>query len=301
MQSIFVTGGSGFVGRALLPMLAQLPLRKLLLLGHRSPISVPSAPAGTVTGVLQGSLNSPRSFAGDLEGVDCVIHLSAATGKATRAEHFRINVEGTRNLVEACRAAGVRRFLYVSSIAAKFANKTRYWYAQAKQQAEEIVRASGMAHCIARPTMIFGRHSPVQSGLERLALLPVVPVFGDGKTPVQPIAVDDVAGFLLAILEQELFHGATLELGGPATISIEDLLRRMRRARGGGDARVMHFPLGLVVPPLTVMEWIAYRALPVTVGQLAAFRNAGTIMPHPLWESRRGRLKTLEEMLGARG
>ncbi len=257
-----------------------------------------AAPAANVRWV-RADLFDEKAYAESLAGAECVLHLAAATGKATPEEHFRVNVEGTRRIVEAAKRSGVEKFLLVSSIAAKFRDKRRYFYAQAKQHAEEIVRGSGLRYTIVRPTMIFGRGSPVLAGLEKLAALPVIPVFGDGHTAVQPVDVDDLADLLLEVVEQDPFANETLEFGGPEVLPIEDLLRAICRAKTNRAARVLHIPLGPVIPLLTILETVAYAALPITVGQLSSFRSSGAAESNRFFEARVGRMKRVEAMLRA--
>jgi len=296
VKSIFLTGASGFVGHHLLSRLCFEPVAQIFCLTRR-PLAVTPQLGHDNVRFLHGSLSDVAVYRDFLAQCDCVIHLAALTGKAPPAEYFRSNVEGTRILLETCRSAGVKKFLFVSSIAAGFSEKQRYYYAQSKEQAEQLVRQSGLRHTILRPTMIFGPASPVQAGLERLAALPVVPVFGDGRTPVQPIHVGDVAEFIMSIVAAERFAGETLEIGGPQALSIEDLLRRMRIHRTGKDALTLHLPLSLLIPALTALEVLAYRFLPITVGQLATFRNSGTIQPNSLWQQHAPQLRSLDSML----
>jgi NADH dehydrogenase len=298
VQSVFITGSSGFVGRHLLPRLLSGGARKIFCLSRRE------APVGTVVpdGVtlqhIRGSLFDTSLYARELADSECVVHLAAATGKAPAEEHFRTNLEGTRALVEECRRTRVPHFLHVSTIAVKFADKKRYPYAQAKEQAEEVVRQSGLAFTIARPTMVFGPGAPVLEGLLRLASLPVVPVFGSGAVRVQPIDVEDLAMLLAAVVDTARFRGETLELGGPQALSIEELIRMMVLLRKNSPPRTLHLPMGLLLPVLSALESFLGGHLPFTVGQLATFRFDGTAAGNPLWDEYRSRLKTPGAMLG---
>ena len=114
---------------------------------------------------------------------------------------------------------------------------------------------------IVRPTIVLGHGSATLAGLETLARLPVVPVFGNGRALVQPIFVDDVVDFIATVVEQDRFCNETLELGGPSVLTIEELLGAIRRARTGTAARVVHIPLGLVLPPLKAAESIGLAGL----------------------------------------
>lgn len=293
-QCLFLTGASGFLGRSLLSLPGLAKFEKVICLSRsRSAASVPAN-----VDWLRGSLADSATYSAALTSADCVIHLAAATGKLPPTEYFAVNVEGTRRLVEQCKLAGVRNFVFVSSIAAGFPDQSRYFYAQSKLQAEEIIRQSGLRYAIVRPTTIFGPGSPVLAGLARLAALPVIPVFGRGATPVQPIAVDDLADFILRIVDNDLFRGETFDLGGRDVVSIEELLRKIHLLRHA-NAKALHMPMSLLLPALTLLELVAYPLLPITVGQLATFRFDGTARPNALWSERRPQLQSLEKMLAA--
>lgn len=145
--------------------------------------------------------------------------------------------------------------------------------------------------------MIFGKGAPVLDGLSRLAALPMVPVFGDGLTPVQPILADDLAASLVAMLEDESLIGRTVEVGGPEVVSIENLLLRIRTSMGKGGARVVHIPGRPIAACLGLVEPWFRPLLPVTAGQLASFTNPGTISRDSWVEARQVGMKRIDTML----
>lgn len=294
MKKLFITGASGFIGRRLLARLAPEKYETLFCLS-REPGTVSLRNPRVRT--LAGSLADIDRYQPELTASDCIVHLAAATGKLQPADYFRVNVVGTNNLLERAKQCGVKRILFVSSIVVRYTNKDRYYYAQSKEKAEQLVRESGLDYAIVRPTIVVGEGSGVLAGLEKLATLPVMPVFGDGRTRVQPIAVEDLADFLVMILERELFSGGTFEFGGKEVLSIEELLRRICVYQAGHEPRVIHFPFALVAPTLKVLEAAAYSKLPVTLGQLAIFRCDGTAETNALFEERRAQLKSVDEML----
>ena len=145
--------------------------------------------------------------------------------------------------------------------------------------------------------MIFGKGAPLLDGLARLAALPMVPMFGDGRTPVQPIFVDDLATCLIEMLEDRSLNGRTLEMGGPEVLSIEDLLFQIRRSLGKGGAHVIHLPARAISVGLGWAETFLRPLLPFTAGQLASFTNPGTISPDPWVKERQSRMKNVGQML----
>jgi nucleoside-diphosphate-sugar epimerase len=290
-RSILITGASGFLGGRLLKQLAGAADR-VVCLGRRKP----PADASNVE-FIGGDLLDRESCRRALKGCNVVLHLAAATGKHRPEEYFRVNRGGSEMILQQAKEAGIEWFCYVSTIATKFHNRFRYYYAESKQQAEELVRASGLKWTIVRPTMIFGPGSPVQEGLRRMALLPIVPIFGDGSVPVQPVFVDDAANVIAGLLDRSAAGGQTVEIGGPEVLSLEELLLRMRRAAGVGNGRVVHLPVGPIAACLAAVEPILRPVMPITAGQLASFVNPGTAAPDPYVTSWQTSMRPIDEML----
>jgi uncharacterized protein YbjT (DUF2867 family) len=269
MDAVFITGATGFIGRRVLASLGNSynrPIRCLVREGR--PFE-----DGPAVSAIRGDLDRPESFAAALSGAHTVLHLAARTGKGSRRDHFTANCEGTEKLVRASREAGVTRFVNVSSIATTFVHRTAYHYADAKRQAEQIVRSSGLRFVNVRPTFVFGAGSPVGSGLLKIATLPLVPLFGDGAVRVQPIHVDDVAEFLASALDDDRLDGHDVDLGGSEILSMRDLLKRIRRVASGRDATFVRLPGLAAMRALAIVEPLAGSLLPIGAGQLSAFVN----------------------------
>jgi NADH dehydrogenase len=281
MRRVFLTGGSGFIGSQLLRAFVErgdsvAALDRSGRIRSEGGLMHPSL-------AIPGDLLTPETYRKSLAGVDVVVHLAAATGRAPSDESWRTNARGTEVLLKECHDAGVPRFLFVSSIAVTFPDVSGYPYAQAKVRAEEVVRSSGLAYAVVRPTMVFGAGSPIQTALSKLARLPVIPIFGSGRTPVQPVLVDDVVKAILAVIDRDLFSGETFDVGGRTALPIEELLQAIRVAQTGRRGPVFHIPLSAMLPVLRTLEAAGLeRVLPFTVGQLATFRFAGTASENAL-------------------
>lgn len=299
MHTILITGASGFVATHMIKRLNAQKFKRVYCLSRpESKGALPASENQTVK-FIRGNLLDGRPYERELAAADIVVHLAAATGKAKREEYFKTNVEGTRILTENCRRLGVPKFLYVSSIAVQFPDKNRYYYAQSKTEAEEVVRSSGLQFTILRPTIILGRNAPAWKPLAALARLPIIPIPGDGKTLIQPIAVEDVVNFILRVIERDAFRGDTLELGGPQAISMEEFLKKIHLLWHGTHPRTVRIPLAPLLPVLVILEALFGSLMPVTVGQLSSFRFDGTTTKNWLVEEASPRLQTIDEILAS--
>lgn len=297
MESLFVTGGPGFVGRNLFNHLDFTRYREVFSLSRSGKAPLLNKPAPPNLRALAGDLADPSGYRSFLSGCSTVIHLAAATGKAKSTAYYRVNAAGTGILLSECEKAGVKNFLFVSSIAVKFPEKKYYHYALAKEQGEAIVRNCRLRYTILRPTIIIGKGSPVLAGLARLACLPRPVVFGSGKTMVQPIAVADLALAISEILSADRFRGETLELGGRESLSIEDFMMRIRGFLKGKSASALHWPLAPTIRLLGVLEKFLSQLLPITAGQLYSFQCDGRAAASDLSSRLASRFLNVEQML----
>ena len=296
VRSLFVTGASGFIGRTLLARFRPQRYDHVSCL-TRNESAAANLVENDYLNWLIGSIFDSSVYGSCLESTDLVIHLAATTGKARREEYFRVNSAGTRYLLAQCKQRGVKHFLYVSTIAVKYGNKSHYYYAQSKQEGEEAVTQSGLNYTILRPTIVLGKDSPGWNALSGLARLPLVPVLGDGSTRIQPIDVDDVVDAILAIIEEQDFCNATYDFGGPEIITIEEFLRKISRFYRGSEPRIMHLPQKPLRWIVACAESVLPGLMPLNAGQLSVFVQDGSVAPNRLYEKQRPRMKDLDTVL----
>ena len=259
---IAVTGGTGFVGRHVATALARRghTVRALV----RDPLQA-QALEGLGVELVPGHLADTAALATLTHRANAVVHLVGIIVETSGATFQAVHVEGTRRLLEAARQAGVERFVYMSAVGARAdAGATRYH--RTKWHAEELVRASGLSHAVVRPSIISGPESAPIRTLARLhRWSPVVPVFGDGRFPTQPVWVEDVAlAFALAV-EKPALSGA-YELGGPQVLTYEEFLLAIGRA-AGHPRPLVHVPLALVRAAAAAFDVLG-AAAPLTSDQL---------------------------------
>jgi NADH dehydrogenase len=173
-----------------------------------------------------------------MDGVQGVIHCAAVTSASgSPAElSWRVNVQGTRLLLEAARRAGVARWIQISSMSAHPASTSIY--GKTKLAADALLRRDypdpPPAWTILRPSLIYG---PGGQGLvaKTLALarrLPVLPMVGSGQELLRPVLARDVAKGALRCLELEQVKGQTYIIGGADQLTLEAFMRRLLTAAG---------------------------------------------------------------------
>jgi nucleoside-diphosphate-sugar epimerase len=289
---VFLTGRTGFIGTRFAAQATNRAFRARSLVRGRSALAAHED-------AVVGDLRAPDSYRDALRGCDTVVHLAAVTGKASPEDYFATNVDGTRALVDACTSAGVRRIVYVSSIAATYRDKSAYPYARSKEAAEQIVRASGLDYVIVRPTIVLGSDSPIWKRLRALATLTVVPVPGGGSVRIQPIHVDDVAAFLCAMAAAPALPGRAIDLGGPDVMTFEEFLVLIHRVVRGDRPWTVHLRVRWFIRLLSGVERWVGPILPISAGQLSAFVNESIAREDPLVAATLPRMKTMDDTVRA--
>lgn len=294
-NSIFITGTSGFIGSKLLERLDHSIYDRVYALSRDE--NACRGDGGNRIQIIKGSIADAEIYTPYLAECDTVVHLAAATGKAKREEYFEVNAEGTSLLIGQCIKAGVKNFLHVSTIAVKYPDKSHYYYAQSKEKGECSVKSSGLNYTIVRPTIVIGKGSAIWNSLAMLARAPVTPLLGNGAARIQPIYVDDLVECLIKILDEQQFNNQVIELGGPDQVTFEAYLKQVHYAYNQKEARIVRFPVNLLIHVLSIFETRLQPLLPVTAGQLSAFSNDGTIQSSELFERQAARMKGVDEMV----
>ena len=258
---ILLTGATGLVGRALIARLTQRgePVRCLV----RDPRGL--GVERVRVQIALGDLADPPSFRHALRGVDSVVHLAASRRDQPRGSIEELNGIATWRMVQAAERAGVSHFVFFSVLEA--AEHAAARFLRAKALAERAVRESGLRHTIFAPSIVYSPGDRYLTLLERLSLLPVVPVSGQARALLQPIWAEDVADCVLAALERPV-GDARYELAGPDTLSYEDVVRLCLRAFGRRRP-LLHLPAGLVTRGLRAAELAFGPASPLTDDELA--------------------------------
>ncbi len=254
---ILVTGGTGFVGSHLIPLLIEAGEQVRVLARH--PVSLPTVE------MVAGDVRDLSAVVGATRGCRAVIHLVGIIREERGLGFEVVHVGGTRNVIRACQEAGVPRLLHMSALGARAGARSRYH--RTKWRAEELVRASGLAYTIFRPSVMFGAGNGFLRQIRDLVRRgPVVPIIGDGLSLLQPVWARDAAKCFLAALTAPETKGETYELGGPEVFGFCELVDLVAGAEGIEKPKV-HLPVALMRPVVGILSRVL-PGFPITGDQL---------------------------------
>jgi len=259
---ILVTGGTGFVGGHLIRRLRKdgLPVRALARRPDRAQALIDLG-----VEVVPGDIADKTALEKAAGGIQRVVHLVGIIQEAPGATFRTAHVEGTRNVVEAARKAGVIHFFHQSALGTRPGAKSEYH--RTKWEAEELVRKSGIPYTILRPSLIYGPGDRFTVRLsELLRRAPFMPVIGSGKSRVQPIYIDDVVSCMVKALTDDAFLNEIYEIGGPQQLTYEEVTSAIAEAMGLRRPPV-HLPLFLMEPMARALETVLSNP-PLTTDQL---------------------------------
>lgn len=258
---ILVTGGTGFIGRALVRHLVELgyPVRTLI----RPSPSSPRLPRSVAVDVAVSSLNDERGLRAAMVGVEVIYHLASGEWRGPRASLMDIDIQGTRAVVEAAEDAGVKRIFYISHLGADRASA--YPVLKAKGIAEEFIRRSSLTYTVLRSAIVYGPNDRFTTGLARI--LGAVPLFflmpGNGRIVLQPLWVEDLVTCLVWALDDPETQNKVIDIGGPEYLTFQQIVQLVMQETGL-KRTIIHLP-----PPyvrgLTVILESMFPNLPTSV------------------------------------
>ena len=245
-MKILVTGGTGVIGEGAIPELLTRGHTVRLLSRHADD----DAKQWPGVEPFEGNVAEADSLQGAADGCDAVLHIAGIAEEHPPEVTFEsVNVNGTRNILEAAKRANVKRFVFVSSLGADVGESE---YHKSKFAGERLVEQSGLAWTIVRPGNVYGPGDEVMSLiLKMVRTLPVVPVIDRGDQEFQPIWHEDLAKILATVVERTDLDRQTLEAAGSEITTMSDVVSRFAEITGRS---VVKLPVPAVIAQLGVDE-----------------------------------------------
>jgi NADH dehydrogenase len=219
---ILVAGGTGFVGRNLVKLLIEngFEVRTLLKPSQKNP----DLPKGVPVEAVVCSLNDERGLRAALKGIDVVFHLAGSERLSSRSDLMEVDVNGTKNLLQAARKSKISQLIYLSHLGAD--QNSAFPVLKAKALAEKDIVNSGVPYTIFRTSHTFGKGDQFVEAFAKLIRLSpgffLVP--GKGDSALQPLSVNDLVACLnLSIMNSELMN-KNIELGGAEVFTFREII-----------------------------------------------------------------------------
>jgi uncharacterized protein YbjT (DUF2867 family) len=262
---LLLTGATGQVGSVLLGrLLAEgIPVRCLV----RDPRRLGARRVRVQ--IALGDLADPPSFRNAMRGVDTVVHLAASIRDQPQGSIEELVGIATWRMVQAAERTGVERFLFFSALGASTHSRARFL--RAKALAEQAVREAGVHSTVFSPSIVYAPGDRWLTLLERLALLPAMPLSGRGRAVYQPLWAEDAADCVMGALraapgvdgpvgsreavsvDLPASPHERFELAGPQILSHEQIVRLVLRSLNRRRA-LLHVPAPVVARALRLLE-----------------------------------------------
>ena len=281
-MKIALTGGTGFVGSHLLDA--------ALAAGHRVvALTRRAQPERDGVDWVMGDLGTREALEQLVDGADAIIHVAGTISAASAAAFEKGNVTGTLAMLAAATAGGVRRFVHVSSLAAREPKLSLYGGSKAK--AEELVHSSGLDWAIVRPPAVYGPGDKETLELFRMAKLGLMLMPPKGRVSV--IHADDLAALLLALADPSVPSNILIEAddGKPGGWSHREFARALAAAVGTRPAIVSSPGMLLRLAARVDQLWRGEKAK-LTADRAAYFSHRNWVVepkrscPPQLWQPR---------------
>lgn len=238
---ILLCGASGFIGGHLLTALRAA--------GHDVRCLARTPDQAARPGSLQGDFatdTSPGTWAPRLDGIDAVINAVGIIRETGTARFEPLHGRAPVALFEAAAARNLR-IIQISALGTPSGDLPDRpepyfrWRAMADRRLLEISPGA----LILRPSIVYGPGDHSMALFRGLAALPITPLIGDGRQPLAPVHVADLAAAVVRAVADPSIRGA-VDAAGPETLEFRDLLARLRAWMGAGPLRAVQVPVGLV-------------------------------------------------------
>src|ERR1700722_14004462 len=225
MNSVTVFGGTGFLGRRIVHHLSETGAMLRVASRH------PGKAEGDKVKQIAADAHDERSVEAAVTGADGVVNAISLYAEHGSDTFHSAHVEAAARIASVARRVGAKRLVHLSGIGADAASPSPY--IRSRGEGEAAVQAAFPGAVIIRPAVMFASDDNFLTTILRLRrVLPAYPIFGDGRTRLQPAYADDVAAAIAQVLRQGKKPDPVYELAGPRVYSYEELLRTIARTAG---------------------------------------------------------------------
>jgi nucleoside-diphosphate-sugar epimerase len=264
-MKIAITGGTGFVGRNIGHLLVSEGHELVLIArGHdRTDPQIRQLPRARFVTM---NLDNANELSDTFAGCKAVVHCAGINREAGDQTYQRVHIQGTRNVVEAARRAGVKKVVLISFLRAR--PNCGSGYHESKWAAEEITRKSGLDYTVLKCGVIYGKGDHMLNHLGRaFHTFPVFAFVGFRDQPIRPNAIEDISRIVKSTILDGALSRQTVAVVGPEELTLREAVRRVAHTAG---PRPIMFPLPVWFHYM--LGWCLERMMAVPMVSVAQVR-----------------------------
>ena len=280
-SKIIIPGAAGLVGQNLIVFLKKAGYSNLLAIDKHKHNTKMLAELHPDITVIEADLADKGEWQESLENADMIIMLQAQIGGLTLEPFIRNNVTSTENIIHSAKQYNVPYIVHISSSVLE--SEADDFYTQTKEEQENLVINSGIAHCILRPTLMFGWFDRKHLGwLSRfMAMIPVFPIPSHGRFMRQPLYVGDFCNMIISSMHKQP-QNEVYNITGREKIDYVDIIKGIKKTLGL-RTWILHIPYWLFWTLLKLYA-IFDRDPPFTTSQLQALVIKEEFELIPWWD-----------------
>lgn len=280
-SKIIIPGAAGLVGQNLIVFLMKAGYTNLVAIDKHKHNTKMLAELHPDITVIEADLADKGEWQANLKDADMIIMLQAQIGGLTLEPFIRNNVTSTENILSSAKQYNVPYIVHISSSVLE--SEADDFYTQTKEDQENLVINSGIAHCILRPTLMFGWFDRKHLGwLSRfMAKIPIFPIPSHGRFMRQPLYVGDFCNIIISAMHKQP-KNEIYNITGREKIDYVDIIKAIKKTLGL-RTWIMHIPYSLFWTLLKIYA-IFDRDPPFTTSQLQALIIHEEFELIPWWE-----------------
>jgi nucleoside-diphosphate-sugar epimerase len=280
-SKIVISGASGLVGQNLIVMLKEQGYKKIVALDKHEYNTAMLRRLHPEIEVITADLAEPGGWADAFVGAQALIMLQAQITSKISEPFVRNNITATELILGVAKQYALPYIVHISSSVVISAADDDY--TKTKKAQEEMVRSSGLKHCVLRPTLMFGWFDKKHLGwLSRfMARIPVFPIPGDGKYLRQPLYVRDFCAVIVKAMETQP-DNKVYDIIGRENIDYIDIIRTIKRVKNL-NTLILNIPYSLFYFLLKLYAVFSTKP-PFTADQLKALTAGDKFVVFPWWD-----------------
>jgi len=287
---ILITGGGGFVGRNLIRVMIKEGFKpeNIVVIDKDNLNFIKKYKVK----IIVADLSEKGKWMNEFKNTEVVINLAAQISSQDYEPFKKNNIESTKNVIEAMKKFKVKKILHFSSAAVLSVRKD--FYAETKKEGEKLVINSGLNYCILRPSLMYGPTDDKNVGylINFARKFHFLPIPGNGKSPRQPIYIDDICRLVIKILNK-FPKNKIINVNGKEIIYFRDMVKIILKEVGG-------FKFRLFLPvKLFKIAMILYQKIigenKFTTDQVDSLTSGDVFEIYPWWEEYNIKTTSFEE------